>query len=67
MMRLAKNEFIFGRYIEYEELVDNLNKVTPDDILTCIRKAFSPGQVIVTTLGSLNREDLDLSNNMLFS
>lgn len=67
MMRLAKNEFVFGRYIEYEELVDNLNKVTLDDIMACIGEAFSPGSVAVTTLGSVNREDLDLSDNLFFS
>ncbi len=67
MMRLAKNEFVFGRYIEYEELVDNLKKVTLDDIMTCIRHAFVPGGVAITTLGSVNREDLDLTSNLFFS
>ena len=67
MMRLAKNEFVFGRYIEYEELVENLNKVTIDDIMPCIREAFSQGSVAVTTLGSVNREDLDLTGNLFFS
>lgn len=66
MMRLAKNEFVFGRYVEYEELVDNLKKVTPDDITGCIKHAFAPGSVAITTLGSVTREDLDLSNNQFF-
>lgn len=67
MMRLAKNEFVFGRYIEYEELIDRLKMVTLDDITLCIRQAFSPGGVAVTTLGSINRGDLILKNNLLFS
>ncbi len=67
MMRIAKNEFVFGRYIEYEELVDNLKRVTLDDIMTCIRHAFTPGSVAITTLGSVNREDLDLTNNIFLS
>ena len=67
MMRLAKNEFVFGRYIEYEELVENLKKVTLDDIMTCIKQAFVPGSVAVTTLGSVHREDLKLSDNLIFS
>ena len=67
MMRLAKNEFVFGRYIEYEELVDDLKKVTLDDIISCIRQAFSPGGVAITTLGSVNRGDLNLKNNLFFS
>ena len=67
MMRLAKNEFVFGRYIEYEELIENLKKVTLDDIMECIRQAFTPGSVAITTLGSVNRNDLNLSNNLFFS
>ena len=67
MMRLAKNEFVFGRSIEYEELVDNLKNVTLDDIMTCINQAFVPGSVAITTLGSVNREDLNLTNNLFFS
>ncbi len=67
MMRLAKNEFVFGRYIEYEELVDDLKKVTLDDIISCIKQAFSPGGVAITTLGSVNRDDLNLKNNLFFS
>ncbi|MBN2418802.1 MAG: insulinase family protein [Deltaproteobacteria bacterium] len=66
MMRLAKNEFVFGRCIEYEELVEKLKKVTLDDIMTCIRYAFAPGGVAITTLGSVNREDLKLENNLFF-
>jgi predicted Zn-dependent peptidase len=67
MMRIAKNEFIFGRYIEYEDIIDDLKKVTLDDIVTCIKQAFLPGGVAITTLGSVNRDDLDLSNNLFFT
>ncbi len=67
MMRLAKNEYVFGRFIEYEELVENLNQVTLDDIMTCIKDAFSKESVVVTTLGSLKQEELTLSSNSIFS
>ncbi|MBN1906503.1 MAG: insulinase family protein [Deltaproteobacteria bacterium] len=67
MMRIAKNEFIFGRYIEYEEVVDYLKKVTLDDIVECMKQSFLPGGVAITTLGSVNRDDLDLSSNIFFS
>jgi predicted Zn-dependent peptidase len=66
MMRLAKNEFVFGRYIEYEELIDYLKMVTLDDIITCSKKSFTPGGVAITTLGAVKREDLDLSENIFF-
>ncbi|NLA73973.1 MAG: insulinase family protein [Deltaproteobacteria bacterium] len=67
MMRLAKNEFIFGRYVEYEEIIDSLKKVTVDDIVACMKESFLPGGVAITTLGSVNRKDLDLSKNLFFS
>jgi predicted Zn-dependent peptidase len=67
MMRIAKNEFIFGRYIEYEEVVDHLKKVTLDDIVECMKQSFLPGGVAITTLGSVNRDDLDMSKNIFFS
>lgn len=66
MMRLAKNEFVFGRYIEYEELINYLKMVTLDDIITCSKKSFTPGGVAITTLGAVKREDLDLSKNIFF-
>jgi predicted Zn-dependent peptidase len=43
MMRIAKNEFIFGRYIEYAEVIDYLKKVTIDDIVECMKQSFYPG------------------------
>ncbi len=67
MMRIAKNEFIFGRYIEYAEVIDYLKKVTIDDIVECMKQSFYPGGVAITTLGSVNRDDLDLGNNCFFS
>jgi predicted Zn-dependent peptidase len=67
MMRLAKNEFIFGRYIEYEELVADLEKVTIDEIITCARDAFSSGSVTITTLGPFKEEDLDINGNPFFN
>ena len=33
MMRLAKNEFIFGKYVGYEDLVSELERVTIDDVV----------------------------------
>lgn len=67
MMRIAKNEFIFGRYIEYAEVIDYLKKVTIDDIVECMKQSFFPGGVAITTLGSVNRDDLDLRNNWFFT
>ncbi len=66
MMRLAKNEFVFHRYIEYDELIGDLEKVTIDQIIQCAKDAFSSGRVTITTLGSFKEEDLDLDENPFF-
>jgi predicted Zn-dependent peptidase len=67
MIRLAKNEFIFGRYIEYDELVADLEKVTIDEIISCAKHAFAPGSVTITTLGPFKEEDLDIDGNPFFN
>ena len=60
MMRLAKNEYVFGRYISYEEIVESLEKVTIEDIVACAKEAFLPGNVSIATLGPLKEDELDL-------
>jgi predicted Zn-dependent peptidase len=67
MMRLAKNEFVFGRHVEYEELIENLEQVTLDDVIDSIKEAFSESNVAITTLGKLKREDLRFSPGSVFS
>lgn len=66
MIRLAKNEFIFKRHIDYDELVAELEKVTVDDVITCAKGAFVPGGVTITTLGPFKEEDMDLERNLFF-
>ncbi len=57
MMRLAKNEYIFGRYIEYEEIVEKLERVTIDEVVACLREAFLPGNVSLATLGPIKKNN----------
>ena len=60
MMRLAKNEYIYGKYISYEELVDSLEKVTVDEVVAVAEDAFQNDEVLLTTLGPVKKEDMDL-------
>ena len=60
MMRLAKNEYVFGRYMGYEELVSDLQKVTVEDVLRVAGQAFGENAVSMVTLGPIKREDVDL-------
>ncbi|MBW1804889.1 MAG: insulinase family protein [Deltaproteobacteria bacterium] len=60
MMRLARNEYVFGRYVSYEDLVEELEKVTVDEVIGCSREIFQTGKVSLATLGPIKKEELDL-------
>jgi predicted Zn-dependent peptidase len=62
MMRIAKNECVFGRYISYEELVERLEKVTVDDVVHCAQEIFKSDVVSLATLGPFNQTELDPEN-----
>lgn len=62
MIRLARNEYVFGRFLSDEELMANLEKVTIDDVVTIARDIFASEEVSLATLGPIAREDLDLEN-----
>ena len=64
MMRLAKNEYVFGRYIEYEELIEDLERVTIDEVVACLREAFLPGNISLAMLGPFKKEALDLKDTL---
>ena len=64
MMRLAKNEFVFGRYITYEEVINELEKVTVDKVVACSKEAFSPGNISLVALGPMTEKDLDLRGSL---
>jgi predicted Zn-dependent peptidase len=61
MMRLAKNDYVFGRYVSYDELVAKLQKVTVDQVVAVAQDTFQNDEVSLVTLGPTKREDLDLA------
>jgi len=61
MIRLAKNEGLFGRYIPYEEVVSELQKVTLDQVVEVAQQAFKKDSVALVTLGPMEQDHLDLS------
>jgi predicted Zn-dependent peptidase len=61
MMRLAKNEYVFGRYVDFEEMVAQLEKVTIEDVIAVAKETFRDQAVSLVVLGPTNEEDLDLS------
>jgi predicted Zn-dependent peptidase len=58
MMRLAKNEYVFNRYISFDELIENLKKVEVDDIVRVAETCFKTGDVALVTLGPIDRDSL---------
>ena len=64
MMRIAKNEFNFQRYVEYEEVVASLEKVSIDEVIEVSNDIFRTGSVSLTTLGPF--EENALGKDYLF-
>lgn len=61
MMRIAKNEFLFERFVELDELAGNLQKVTIDQVVQVAESVFQNDRVSFATLGPLKEEEIDLS------
>ena len=59
MMRNAKNEFVFGKYVEHEELVTNLERVSVDEVIETVNDTFRKSKVSFAALGPLKDENLD--------
>ena len=62
MMRIAKNEFVFQRYVDYEELTSKLEQVTVDEVVEVASDIFRDGTVSLAALGPIKEDELDKSN-----
>jgi len=51
MVRMAQNETHFGRYIPMEEVINNVEAVTEDDILELAENLFQSNRFALTLLG----------------
>jgi len=51
MVRMAQNETHFGRYIPMEEIINNVEAVTEDDILELAESLFQSNRFALTLLG----------------
>jgi predicted Zn-dependent peptidase len=59
MMRMAKNEFAFERYVDYEELVSSLEQVSRDDVVEVACSTFQDRKISFAALGPLQDEAVD--------
>ncbi len=51
MARLAQNEIHFGEYFTVNQVIDNIEAVTPDEIQATARSLFQTEQLTLTLLG----------------
>jgi len=62
MNRLAKNEFLFGRYVPFEEIEQKIKKVTPGDIQNWFRSIYSPDRIALMLYGPVETDLKKLEN-----
>ncbi len=56
MNRMAKNEFLFGRYVPFEESEEKINRVTVQEIQSWFRRAFTPDRLALMLFGPVEME-----------
>ena len=54
MSRLAQNEIYFGRYMPLQEILENIESVSGDDIIDLAQTLFQDEQVVLTMLGPVS-------------
>ena len=60
MLRIARNELIFGRYISYEETISQIESVSLDDVINVAELLFKDKEPTTVILGPL-KERIDTS------
>ncbi|MBW1787817.1 MAG: insulinase family protein [Deltaproteobacteria bacterium] len=58
MMRLARNEFVFGKYVGLEEIIANIERVTTEEVIRAAADIFQNGRNSLVTLGPFDESDL---------
>ncbi len=64
MNRLAKNEFLFGRYVPFEEIEEKINRVTPEDVRSWFSGVFSADRMALMLYGPMETESEILEKTM---
>jgi len=58
MSHLARQELYFGRHFSLDELLDNIERVTADDVLRVASDLFRDGSLVATVVGPKNGSPL---------
>jgi predicted Zn-dependent peptidase len=65
MTRIAKNEITFGRDLPFEEILEDLNKVTPEEVVALAEEMLRPEHFSLVSLGPVEEEALPSPVNFL--
>ncbi len=64
MNRLAKNEFLFGRYVAFEEIEEKINRVTSEDIQKWFCGIYSADKMATMLYGPVEMESQRLEDSL---
>jgi predicted Zn-dependent peptidase len=59
MMRLARNEFAFGRHVSYEEVANRIEAVSAHEVVDAANRIFRDEPIAFTAIGSIDEEAVD--------
>ena len=65
MNRLAKNEFLFGRYVPYEEVEQKIDEVTAVSAQKWFEEVYQPSQIALMLLGPAAQDPGELAQIFL--
>jgi predicted Zn-dependent peptidase len=60
MTKLAKNEIIFGEYIQPEDVIASIDAVSAEDIMTLACEIFNPDTISLVAMGKIAEKDFSL-------
>jgi predicted Zn-dependent peptidase len=60
MVKLAKNEIIFGRFIPPEDVIASIDAVTAEGVRNLACEIFNPDTIALVAMGRLSEKDLSL-------
>ena len=58
MTRLAKNEIMYGRHVEFDEIINAVNAVTKDDVIDLAKSGLDPSNLVLTLLGAVDEHQI---------
>jgi predicted Zn-dependent peptidase len=65
MNRLAKNEFLFGRHIPFEEVEAKISHVTSEAVLAWFRDAYHPSRISLMLFGPVDMDVAEVEQVIL--